>query len=158
MPAGCVEEIETDKSAICRDILADLPEWLGIPESLEAYVRDAAMLPMFGCRRDGAVVGFVSMKPHTRYAAEAHVLGVKRAWHRTGIGRALFGHLEQVLRDRGCLYLTVKTVAHAKPGAPYAATRSFYESLGFVALEIFPDLWGPHNPCLLMVKRIAGSS
>jgi ribosomal protein S18 acetylase RimI-like enzyme len=156
MLAGRVEEIETGKGGICRDILTDLPEWFGIPEALEAYVRDAETLPMLGYRLDGAVIGFVSVKPHTPYAAEACVLGVKRAWHRSGIGRALFRHLEATLRRRGCRYLTVKTVAQAAPGEPYAATRSFYESMGFVALEVFPDLWGPRNPCLLMVKAIGG--
>jgi ribosomal protein S18 acetylase RimI-like enzyme len=154
MLAGHVEQIETEKGQICREILTDLPEWFGIPEALEAYVRDAETLPMLGYRLDGAVVGFVSVKPHTPHAAEVHVLGVKRAWHRNGIGRALFAHLEQTLQQGGYLHLTVKTVAQTAPGEAYAATRSFYESIGFVALELFPDLWGPRNPCQLMVKRI----
>ena len=151
---GAVREIQTGRESICRDILDDLPDWFGIPEAVDRYVRGAGELPMLGYVSDGAIVGFLSLKLHTAFAAEAYVLGVKRAWHRRGIGRRLFCHAEQFLRGQGVAYLTVKTVAATSPSEPYAATRRFYESIGFLAVEVFPTLWGPSNPCLFMIKNI----
>ena len=80
------------------------------------------------------------------------------AWHRQGVGRQLFRHVEGVLSRSGCVYLTAKTVAETHPDAPYAATQSFYESLGFLPVEVFPTLWGEANPCLLMIKEITADT
>jgi GNAT superfamily N-acetyltransferase len=151
---GLLREITSGKGGVCRDILNDLPEWFGIPEAVEAYVRETERLPMFGFVSGGAVIGFLSVKPHGRFSAEANVLGVKRAWHRKGIGRRLFGYVEGILRQRGVIYLTVKTVAADRPNQAYVETRRFYEALGFVPLEVFPTHWGPENPCLLMIKHL----
>jgi ribosomal protein S18 acetylase RimI-like enzyme len=152
---GEIRELVEHKGRVCRDILTDLPEWFGIPESLEQYVRDVEHLLMFGLLSDaGQVVGFLSLKMHTPSAAEAYVLGVLRNWHRKGIGRRLFEHAEQVLRKQGITYLTVKTVASTRQNEAYAMTRRFYEAIGFLPLEVFPTLWGEGNPCLLMVKGL----
>lgn len=153
---GLVREIQEGRGDVCRNILSGLPEWFGIPEAVDGYVRDVSELPMFGYVDGGAVIGFLSLKLHTEFAAEAYVLGVKRAWHRRGIGRRLFWHAERMLRARRFVFLTVKTVAAASPSKPYAATRSFYEAIGFLPVEVFPTLWSRGNPCLLMIKNIAG--
>jgi ribosomal protein S18 acetylase RimI-like enzyme len=152
---GMVREIQEGKGNVCRDVLSDLPEWFGIPEAVDAYVRDVNDLPMFGYVDGGSVIGFLSLKLHTEFAAEAYVLGVKRAWHRRGVGGCLFWRAEQMLRARRFAYLTVKTVADVSPSNAYAATRNFYEAIGFSPVEVFPTLWGPGNPCLFMIKNIS---
>jgi ribosomal protein S18 acetylase RimI-like enzyme len=149
-----IREITSRKGEICRDILAELPDWFGIAAAVDDYVRTVDTLPMFACVEADAVLGFVSIKPHTRFAAEAYVLGVRRAWHRRGIGRRLFAHAEAHLRQRGCVYVTIKTLAPERPDDAYAATRRFYEALGFLPVETFPTLWGAHNPCLMMIKSL----
>lgn len=153
-----IEEITAHKGSICRDILADLPEWFGIPEATDAYVRDVEALQMFACIVEDRAIGFIALKLHNPFVAEAHVLGVKRKWHRMGIGRALFSHAEQKLLEGRFVYLTVKTVAVAKSSEPYGATRRFYEAIGFVPVEVFPTLWGANNPCLLMIKSLGGDA
>ncbi len=40
-----------EKEKMIRRILEDLPEWFGIPESLEAYIKDAAQLPIIVIRK-----------------------------------------------------------------------------------------------------------
>ena len=50
--------------------------------------------------------------------------------------------------------MQVKTLGPSKPDRRYAGTRRFYEALGFRPLEE-TALWGPENPCLIMVKRLA---
>ena len=85
------------RGAICREVLESLPEWFGIPASVENYITAADELPMLACFDPaGEVVGFVSIKTHTPFAAEVHVMGVKRSWHRRGIGRALIEGLVEL--------------------------------------------------------------
>jgi hypothetical protein len=38
----------------------------------------------------------------------------------------------------------------------YARTRRFYESRGFRPLEEIKGFWNEENPCLIMVKHLAG--
>ena len=156
MTDGRIEEITSGKGSICRDILADLPDWFGIPEATDAYVRDVEALQMFAYLVEDRAVGFISLRLHNAFVAEAHVLGVRRKWHRMGIGRALFDYAEQRLRERRFVYLTVKTVAAERSSESYDTTRRFYEAIGFLPVEVFPALWGTDNPCLLMIKSLGG--
>ena len=41
-----MEEPEA-RSELCREILTALPDWFGIEEAVDAYVRDVAGLPTF---------------------------------------------------------------------------------------------------------------
>jgi len=80
-------------------------------------------------------------------------MAVKRAWHRRAVVRAL---LERVERDRaaaGTRMLTVKTLGAADPDEGYRNTRLFYEGVGFIPLEEFPELWGD-TPCLFLAKPL----
>jgi GNAT superfamily N-acetyltransferase len=92
------------------------PEWFGIPASIDAYASAADGLPMLACFEPaGDVVGFVSVKTHTPAAAEVYVMGVKRAWHRRGIGRALIEAAAQFAHCRGARFLTVKNALAIEP-------------------------------------------
>ncbi|WP_164544994.1 GNAT family N-acetyltransferase [Antribacter gilvus] len=85
-------------------------------------------------------------------SAEVFLLAVRRARHRTGIGRALLAQVEEDLRSQGVRLLSVKTLGPSQPDPEgYDRTRAFYQACGFVPVEEFPDLW-PDNPCLLLVK------
>ena len=121
---------------------------------MDAYVRTVEDLSMFGFALDDQIVGFISLKQHNRFVAEAYVLGVRRDWHRRGIGGRLIEYATEKLRAQGLSYLTVKTVAPDRPNKEYVGTRHFYEALGFLPVEVFPTLWGPENPCLLMIKSL----
>ena len=132
-----------------------LPEWFGIPEAVDAYVAAVDDLPLLIARINGSeIIGFLSLRFHTEAAAEAYVLGVRPEWHRKGIGIRLFEAAGALARSRGCKYLTVKTLAAEHPDPHYRATRLFYEAIGFEPIEVLPTLWGPDNPCLLMLKRL----
>ena len=103
----------------------------------------------------GDCAGFASLRVHTGFAAEIHIIGVKRRHHRRGAGRALIGAAERFCASRGLAFLTVKTLAPSHPSPHYAATRRFYEALGFVPIEVLPTLWGAANPCLLMLRSLS---
>jgi GNAT superfamily N-acetyltransferase len=148
-------ELGEQKSQICRDILNELPEWFGIPESVDQYVAEVERLPVFGLvNADGLVVAFLAVKKHFPASAEAYVLGVRKRFHRTGLGRRMFHDVEEKLMTAKVSYLTVKTLGPTLPNARYETTRLFYEAIGFVPLEEFPLLWGAGTPCLFMVKSL----
>ena len=138
-----------ERSRLCERILRDLPEWFGIEEATAAYVRDVTGLPTFGIGDDA----LLSLTLHTPRSAEVHVMAVRRARHRQGLGTALLAAAEDYLRALGVEYLQVKTLGPSHPDEGYARTRAFYESQGFVPLEEIHGLWGD-NPCLLLVKRL----
>ena len=140
-----------ERSRVAEAVLRDLPDWFGIEDATRSYVEQAAALPTFVAPPDR---GFVCVKQHTPRAAELYVMGVRREHHRQGLGRALVAAAEAWCRARGIRFLQVKTLgpSHADPG--YAATRAFYEALGFVPLEELPTLWDESNPALLSVKDV----
>ncbi len=145
-------EVCTDKANVCREVLEGLPEWFAIPDARETYIVESENLPMFVCYRKQEPIGFISIKTHTQFSAELYVLGVKRQFHRKGIGKALVDTASQFASKEKIRFLTVKTLASSNPDPHYAATRKFYERLEFLPVEIFPTLWGEENSCLLMAK------
>jgi GNAT superfamily N-acetyltransferase len=147
--------VEAGRGTLARSILDTLPEWFGIPAALAEYVRNAERLPMLAARVGSPEpVGFLSLRRQTSVAAEAYVLGVRREWHRQGVGRLLFAAAERRLLADGVRYLTVKTLSGTHPDPNYAMTCRFYEAIGFEPLEELPTLWGKDNPCLLLVKPL----
>jgi ribosomal protein S18 acetylase RimI-like enzyme len=147
--------VEVGREALARSILDALPEWFGIPTALAEYVHNAEHLPMLAARADSPEpVGFLSLRRQTPVAAEAYVLGVRREWHRRGVGRSLFAAAERSLLADGFHYLTVKTLSGTHPDLSYAITRRFYEAIGFEPLEELPTLGGNDNPCLLLIKLL----
>jgi L-seryl-tRNA(Ser) seleniumtransferase len=138
------------RSDLCRSVLEALPEWFGIAESVEQYVREVAELPTF-------VVGgeaFLSLKLHNEATAEIYVMGVRPESQGRGAGTALVRAAEAFLQARGVEYLQVKTLGASRPSAHYARTRRFYESRGFRPLEELTGIWNESNPCLIMVKHL----
>ncbi len=139
---------------VCAPILHALPGWFGIEAANAQYLKDIDVLPTWIALRGNEVAGFLTLKKHTPQAAEIHVVGVCLNLHRQGVGRALLAEVEQALRQQGIEYLQVKTLSASHPDEGYARTRAFYLAMGFRPLEEFPELWGPDNPCLQMVKYL----
>ena len=96
-----IVEVTEGRSDLCREVLDDLPDWFGLPDATARYVEAAADLPMLVCRIGGDRAGFVSLRVHTDFAAEIHVIGVKRRHHRRGAGRALGGAAARYCAARG---------------------------------------------------------
>jgi coenzyme F420-0:L-glutamate ligase/coenzyme F420-1:gamma-L-glutamate ligase len=149
---GVVEITDAaERSRIAEAVLRDLPDWFGIEEATQGYIEAAALLPTFAVGRD---VGFLCLKQHTERAAEVYVMGVRREHHRRGLGRRLVEAAEAWCRARRVRYLHVKTLGPSRPDREYAATRAFYESMGFIALEELHGLWDEENPALFLVKDV----
>lgn len=140
--------------SVCAEVLADLPEWFGIEEANKNYAEQAEILPTFVAKVEGIVAGFMSLKLHSKGSAELYVLGVLKKYHRQGLGQKLLEASEQYLKNEGVVYVQVKTLAEQAGDPNYEKTRKFYLANDYVTLEVFPDLWDPHNPALQMIKRI----
>ena len=139
---------------VCGRVLAALPTWFGIPESVADYVAAADAHPTVIASTDGDDVGLLTMVTHTPYAAEVYVMGVLPDYHRRGIGRAMLHRAEEWLSARDIEYLQVKTLSPRHPDPGYAKTRAFYLACGFRPLEEFLELWSPDQPALQMVKAL----
>ena len=142
-----------EREAAAREVLEALPDWFGIPESRAAYIRDSRAQPFWADLEDGAVRGFLALKETSPYTAELAVMGVLPAYHRQGIGRALFAAFHQYAREKGYAFLQVKTVQEGCY-ASYDQTNAFYRSLGFRELECFPTLWDRQNPCQIYIRNV----
>ena len=83
-------------------ILAELPEWFGRPESNREYIAAAETLDCHAALdSDGTVIGVALIEQHFPESAEVHLMAVRRAWHRHGVGRALLSAAEAELTASG---------------------------------------------------------
>ena len=140
------------KMAVVAEVLKDLPEWFGIPESTQAYIEGAKDLQVWAAYQESDLAGFVSLSYSSEDCAEIDCLGVKKAYQGRGIGSQLLATLESEA-NKNVDFLQVKTVAE-ESNKDYDRTNVFYRSLGFKKLEIFPQLWGSQNPCQILIKKI----
>jgi GNAT superfamily N-acetyltransferase len=148
-----IKPILESRGQICREILNELPDWFGIPESIEEYASFAEEAEMLVAISDGFVAGFITLRHTSSAASEVYVMAIRPSHHRMGLGMALINAASEKARLSGHRYLTVKTVGPSRPNAAYEATRRFYLAAGFEPIEEFDGLWD-ENPCLLMLKPI----
>ena len=77
--------------------------------------------------------------------------------HRGGIGRVMLTEAETWLTARDIEYLQVKTLSPRHTRTPATSTPGRSASpVASGPLEEFPQLWGPDQPALQMIKTIPG--
>ena len=145
---------ECRKVRIAREILLGLPDWFGLPDSTNNYIEACGELPFWACFEGPAWVGFLALKQTAPRSVEIFVMGVLPEYHRRGIGAGLWHAAKAYAKAQGYLYAQVKTVESGHY-PEYDRTNAFYRAVGFEALECFPDLWDPRNPCQVYVQYIA---
>ena len=142
-----------EKRGIARSILEALPEWFGIPEARENYIRESADEITVVSEDGGRPNGFLCLKETGKDTVELAVMGVLKERHRNGIGSALFEAAKAIAVERGYSFLQVKTVQMGRY-EEYDRTNLFYLSLGFKEFEVFPTLWDEWNPCQIYVMSL----
>lgn len=124
---------------------------------------------------DGSVLGWIGgIEQYDGHVWELHPLVVRPDRQRQGIGRALVADLEDRVRERGGLTVTLGTddedsmttlsgvdlypnvwehIARVRNlrGHPY----EFYQKMGYVITGVMPDANGLGKPDILMSKRVA---
>ena len=142
-----------EKRRIAREILEALPEWFGIAEAREDYILKSADETMVASFDQDAPNGFLCLKETGKDTVELAVMGVRKEYHRKGIGTGLFEAAKEIAVDKGYSFLQVKTVQMGKY-EDYDRTNRFYLALGFKEFEVFPTLWDANNPCQIYVMSI----
>ena len=152
-----IEEITQldDKAYIVEEVLLDLPDWFGLPDSTHEYIEQSKQLVLFSAQHNETLLGFITLKETSCDTCEIHCMGVKKEYHHKGIGKLLFNQFEEYAKYKYD-YIQVKTVDEGKY-PEYDQTISFYKSVGFMKLEVFPTLWDEWNPCLIMIKKISSN-
>lgn len=151
-----IDKIENSlvKQNICRNILSVLPEWFGIPQAIDDYVKRSSTMPFWAAYDNDEIVGFISLKPTSAVSAEIYVMGVLKAYHRRGIGKDLFTACYNWCKEEKYEFMQVKTLDESHPDMNYANTRKYYEAIGFKKLECINEIWGRENPCIIMIMSI----
>ena len=142
-----------EKRQTARAILEALPEWFGIPEARENYIRESAEQIMLRAAEDGETKGFLCLKETGKATLEIAVMGVRKECHRQGTGRLLVEAAKQRAQEMGYSFLQVKTVQMGRY-PEYDATNRFYLHCGFQEFEVFPTLWDEWNPCQIYVMAV----
>ncbi len=140
--------------AECASILAELPQWFGLPESNAEYAEIAEREQAWVAEESGGALGLMVLVDQGFSAIDIHLLAVRPHVHRRGVGVALVRQARAVAQALGKPYLTVKTRGPSLEYEPYERTRAFYDAVGFEPLEEFTSIWGPENPCLIMIMRL----
>ena len=119
------------RKAVTKNILEALSEWFGIELSRQEYIDQSADQILF-CWPDPeqpdsfeSAAGFLCLKKTGKDTVEIAVIGVRREYHRRGIGRKLVERACREARQRGYSFLQVKTVKmNLYP--EYDRTNAFY--------------------------------
>ena len=102
---------DLEKMKLTRYILEALPEWFGIPEAREEYIRDSAGKSFFCAYHEDEPV---YLKQTGKDTVELAVMGVLKEYHRNGIGKALFETAKKVACEKGYSFIQVKTIQMGK--------------------------------------------
>ena len=147
-----IQDAET-KQRVSRSILEALPDWFGIPEARETYIRESADQLMMASWAGDEPNGFLCLNQTGCDTVELAVMGVLREYHRQGIGRSLFETARSIAIEKGYSFMQVKTVQSGWY-EEYDATNRFYQSRGFKEFEVMPTLWDKWNPCQIYVMAL----
>lgn len=103
--------------------------------------------------RDGEVAGYCiwGHAPMTAGAFDLYWIAVDPALHGGGVGRTLMAEAERRAAGEGATMMLVET-----SGQPsYAATRAFYERIGYVEVARVPDYYRDGDDKLVYARRLS---
>ena len=147
-----IEDSKT-KQKIARKVLEALCDWFEVDESREKYITESAKQIFLAAEEDNDYVGFLCLKETGRETVELAVMGVLKEYHRHGLGRQLFEEAKRIAKEKGYLFMQVKTVEMGVY-EDYDITNRFYLSCGFKEFEVIKELWGEDNPCQIYVMSL----
>lgn len=90
-----------EKENIAREVLLDLPEWFGLPESTENYIQESQAKPFLASFFNDELVGFVVLGASSPDCVEIFAMGVKKKFHHHGAGRELNNAYEDLAKSLG---------------------------------------------------------
>ncbi len=103
---------------------------------------------------DGRAIGFTSLLQRFPETVEMCCMGVLPDYHRQGAGQLLVEVAAGAARASGARLLMVRKLGLSHSDPFYDATRAFYLAQGFLPLAELPEIWGPDDPCLILVRPL----
>ena len=157
-----VRPLAVGDASICDRIILSLPRHFGYEAGRAACAQAVRTSEGWVAALDGRVVGFLTLQPQNATTVEITWMAVQAERRRQGIGRRLIERLRQETQARGYRLLLVSTLAPSYEGDTagpveegYAATRAFYQTVGFLAVCEVPLYWGVgSDPALLLVMPL----
>ena len=70
-----------EKESISKEVLYDLPEWFGMPESTQEYVDDAKEKPFLACFVEDKLAGYAVLNATSEDCADIFVIGIEKKFH-----------------------------------------------------------------------------
>ncbi|MCZ4721560.1 GNAT family N-acetyltransferase [Legionella pneumophila] len=120
--------------ALCQTITKDLPEYFGLPEANEHYAIGVKTRTNFAAKKEGELVGLISIDFPYPNNANIYWMAVRQAFHRQGVGRQLIDAACHFSKTQGARTITVETLSPSESEENYLKTYLFYKSAGFNAL------------------------
>jgi aminoglycoside 6'-N-acetyltransferase I len=180
-----IVDLRSDDVAAIRQVAALLMEgfatnwpeaWPNMESALEEVGESfaAGRISRVALDEEGTVLGWIDgISQYRGHVWELHPLVVRVSQQGKGIGRALVADLEERVRERGGLTITLGTDDETQQTTlagvdlfpnvwehvsqiknlkrhPY----EFYQKQGFVIVGVMPDANGPGKPDILMAKSV----
>ena len=70
-------ENKDEKAKIVEEVLTDLPEWFGLPESTKEYINDSKELDLWAAKENDEIIGFITLTESSPDCAVVDCIGVK---------------------------------------------------------------------------------
>lgn len=149
-----IEKITPELSAsLCRKIIADIPEYFGLPEVNESYAQGVQERVNVAAKVDEEYVGLLSLDFPYPQSSSIYWLGILRPAHGNGVRKALVFEAEKIAQERGAKFMTIETLSLIENDDNYKKTYGFYEAMGFAPMF---DLKPVGYECMMvyMVKKL----
>ena len=99
---------KTEKQKIARQILEALPEWFEVEEGREEYIAGCVDWIFIADKEGDSYAGFLCLKETGNATVELAVMGVRKDYHRQGIGKQLVEKAKEIAREEGYSFMQVK--------------------------------------------------
>ncbi len=142
------------KQQICKEVLHDLPEWFGIEEATNHYIKTVKDQVFFAAYDNDDIVGFYSLREENADTIDMYVLGIKKKYHGQGYGTKLQERVFKYALEHKYQYAMVLTLSKSHSDIGYSKTRDFYHKMGFIDIYESNKIWDEHNPTQIMIKRL----
>ncbi len=143
---------KTEEFEKALDIAKSLPEYFN-DNGLADIEKELPSQIVYGAYAGKRMLGCASYQKINEHTLELAWLFVLDEFHGQGISTQLV--VESLsLEGMGFSVCQVKTLAETSKDEGFARTRSFYEKIGFIPIQIIDPYpgWDSGNPCQIMVK------
>lgn len=86
------------KQRITQEILNNLPEWFGIPESSQEYIENVINMPFWIEKEKDNIKGFISLKENSPYTCEIYVMGILKKYQKKVLANYYFVNFITMLK------------------------------------------------------------